>query len=359
MSANSSPPTPELARTVQNGKRKTAKTPVKLPWFWLLLVSSVIFGIYLSLQAPREIGRWYLAAAAEHWTEAEYARALGDSSRATESREKAFACLDEALKRNPEEIDWIFQRAVWKSEAGKFEEALADCKLVGEKVGEPYSVLLLRSQFYQHLGKHAEAVADMEQINALSKLSGSPTRANALNGLSYVKAVGKIDLPQALKDSDESVRAAVAEVQRIEEDNKSEPENIILRLLWQLMRDLTQEGRMAEERAMKMELTMRLDTRGFVNYQLGHFQDALKDLQLAAEKMDDLLYSPAEVTLLRKRSPDGRKVDIKVSGEKQTAAVIFYHRALAHEKLGNASAAEADRKRVRELIGRDGDESLF
>ena len=38
---------------------------------------------------------------------------------------------------------------------------------------------------------------------------------------------------------------------------------------------------------------------------------------------------------------------------------VFYHRALAHEKLGHTAAAAQDWKLARDWIGREPDETLY
>lgn len=301
-----------------HGRLAGQKRPVRrIPWLTLLLISGVVLAVYGYLEGPREIGRWYLAAAAEHWTEAEFAAARGDPSRAAENREQAFDRLEEALRWSPEEPLWIAQRAQWLAAAGKHQEALEDCNLAIEKLGERTSLLGLRMTIYQQLGRHAEAVKDSERINDLSKTSGNPLRPEALNNLAYAKAIGKIDLDTALKEINESLRIG--------------PENALF-----------------------------LDTRGFVRYQKGDYALALEDLQRACRNAEkELANMQKNLGSARKQSPDPRLLEINLMQHKRNLGVIFYHRALIHEKLGHAAAARADHNKVKELIGREGDETLF
>src|SRR5436309_2578884 len=87
----------------------TARPARKIPWLPLLLISAVVLATYAYFEGPREIGRWYIAAADEYWTEAEYATLRGESSRATENQNRAFASLEQALKWAPIEPNYILQ----------------------------------------------------------------------------------------------------------------------------------------------------------------------------------------------------------------------------------------------------------
>lgn len=296
-----------------------------------MLVTGLFLGIYAFLEAPREIGRWHMAAANEFWVEAEIASLKGDSSRAAENREQAFAKLDDALKWSVDEPNWVLQRAKWRLEAGQLDEALADCNTLLSQRGDEPALLLARMEINQQLGRHADAVKDAELVNAISKTSGIPSRGDALNTLAYVKAVANVDLKEALIEAEECVADATAAAQR-------EPNDI----------------------NAKLTLALRQDTRGFLQYQLGHYAPAYKDIDAACKGMDEMLRdTSASFDAKRRGLPDPRMLDILLASRKKASAVVIYHRALVHEKLGHSAAAAADRKRVRELIGRDGDEKLF
>ncbi len=281
-----------------------------------MLVTGIFLGVSAFLEYPREIGRWHLAAAREKWRDAEYGVIQGDLSHVADNRQQAFAKLEDALKWSPEERSFIVQRAKWKLDAGQYEEALRDCNRLLEKFGDGVELLQLRERTHHLMGNHAEAVADAQRVNNLSKTSGIPPRADALNGLAYAKAIGKIDLDSALNDINESLRS---------ETNAAS-----------------------------------LDTRGFIYYQMGKSDRALQDLEVAVREADKWLrfHRPKE-DMKRRVTPDIREFEIKLRKDQQPIAVILYHRALAHEKLGHIAAAAADRQRVRELIGRDGDEKQF
>ncbi len=282
-----------------------------------MLVSGLMLGVYWAWEAPREIGCWHLAAAREYWRDAEFAKVQGNLSLLPENRGKAFAKLEDALKWSPTEKSFLSQRALWKLDCGQYEEALEDADHLLARFPDEVALLRLRGKTLHLLGRHAEAVKDAERINSLSLTSGNPPRAIALNELAYAKAVGKIGLESALQEVNEALKAK--------------------------------------------EYAAFLDTRGFVYYQTGKYDLALQDLDAAAKEIETVqTILNLNAAQERRNAPDIRKYEIDVrKRNEEEFAPYFYHRALVHEKLGHAAAAAADRKRVRELIGREGDEKLF
>ena len=310
------PADPQIPPPTSRPPRATPPQPPWFPWKSILLVSGLMLGVFAVLETPREIGRWHLAAAREHWRDAEYGEIQGDLTLVAENRQKAFAKLDDALKWSPQDLGFLWQRAEWRIELGEYEGALLDSNRLLESFPDDLSLLRLRGKTLHLLARHVEAVKDAEHINNLSKTSGNPQRAVALNEVAYSKAVGKIELESALKEVNEALKS---------------------------------------ERHAAF-----LDTRGFVYYQMGKYDLALKDLESAANQYEAILKFLAESAAKRRKGvPDIRKEEVNARKDNEGAAVVLYHRALAHEKLGHAAAAAADRKRVRELIGRDGDEKLF
>jgi tetratricopeptide (TPR) repeat protein len=307
---------PQIPSPPSRTPRQTQRSESWFPWTSLLLVAGVFLAINAVLEGPREIGRWNMAAAHEYWRNAEYGVIQADLSQVANNRQQAFSKLENALKWSPAEPTFILQRAKWRMEAGQYEDALQDYNVLTEKFGDEVELLQLREKVFHLMGRHAEAVADAQRIDNLSKTSGIPTRAQALNGLAYAKAIGKIQLDSALKEINEALSS-----------NKN---------------------------------AAYLDTRGFIYYQMGKYDLALKDLNPAVSDEEKLLQVVhANSALERRAAPDIRKYEIQHRKENESCAVIHFHRALIHEKLGNTSAAAADRKRVRELIGREGDEKLF
>ena len=348
------PADPHIPQPSSRTPREAPKKAAWFPWTSILLVSGLMLGVYAVLEYPREIGRWHLAAANEFWTEAEIAALPGgDPVREAENRAQAFAKLEQALSWSPGDWRTLLRRARWNSEIGKHESALADCNQVMNQI-EKGSLLGMRMDIYQQLGRHAEAVKDANQLDANSLISGKPPRGEALNNLAYAKALGKIDLPKALQQADESVRSALEEIEQNKMDDEAQG------FLTRSFEAFFGVDHRARDAAAQEQLCLRHDTRGFVHYQLGHYVEALSDLNAAADGYTALL-DERDISLqkLKRAYPDPRSLELEVYKKKRAAAIVLYHRSLAHEKLGHSFPAANDWNRARKLLGREPDEKLF
>jgi tetratricopeptide (TPR) repeat protein len=236
-----------------------------------------------------ELARWRLAAAWEQ-------RLNGDLK-------AALASLDRALVADPENLELLLQRAAWHLEDGAAESALADCDQAAKLRPDDPRVLFQRSQIFQELDRHDEAIADMEQ---LANVGGFSPSAN-LNALAYARAVGQRQLEKALQEVEEALE-------------------------------------------MEGENAAYLDTRGFIHWQLGNLDDALRDMNKAVEEMEATFESGRQqVERIRSITVDSRSVELEFEKQKKGLAVLRYHRGLVYQSQGNEQAAEADFKRVREL----------
>lgn len=286
------------------------------PLFWI-----VLFGFFIPygvVQVPREIGRWHLASALQ-------LKSKGEA-------EAAYQELDAAGYWFPNSPELLLQRAEWKLEDGKPEEALADAKQMVAAGKESYRWLIIHASFLQHAGDFASAVEDWKKIEQFSLRSGNPPRATALNGVAYAEALANVDLDDALKNVDEALELV-----------PNEP-NI-------------------------------LDTRGFVYYRRGDYEPALKDLDQAVKGLDDDLAavdeafgdetSPASYRRAVDMMPRGLKEinPMDAASKRQVyataAAVAHYHRSLVLKELDRKDEAEKDWEIAQKLIGREPDETLF
>lgn len=253
-------------------------------------------------QFPREVARWYHAAAIEN-------RLDGRS-------DQAYRRLDAAISWDPRDPGLIVQRATWLREDERLEEALALCDAALEKNPDFLAARAERSQILQHLGRLADAVQDWKAIARVNEQSSILPDVLIWNALAYARAVANIELAEALADAER----AVARV----------PGNSAL-----------------------------LDTRGFVYYRLGRDAEAKRDLDQAvalAEAQRAPL--PAELPRNRPSSIDPREWSLELKRVDNELAVIVYHRSLVLQRLGDEQGAEADRARVRQL-GFTPDERLF
>jgi tetratricopeptide (TPR) repeat protein len=274
-------------------------------WAGIVMIGFMValaLGPIAYIEVPREIARWHMAAAVEQ-------RLDGDLDAAIES-------LNQALRRYPNQDELYRQRAEWLEENGEYRRALTDANRAIELAGRHAESFILRSQIYQHLKQHAEAIADWGVVLELLEPNGRRARAMALNGRAYARAVGNLELDAALEDIDEAL--------------DTEPDSAAM-----------------------------LDTRGFINYQLGDYEAADVDMQRAVKAIE------AEHDAFTKLVENGRlgvsdvrqfELDLKQHAE--SVAVIRYHRSLVYEKLGKTDLAEEDRTRVRQL-GFEPNEDLF
>lgn len=336
-----------------------------------VLIVAVI-GPCAAIEAPREVSRWYLAAALEEkdaknnqqaearidqairWNPREPTNYLvrAELREAKGDHQGRDADLGKALEYGPENPQLLIDRARLLHKLGRTDEAVAhidkaatltendprvflECaKLLHEfgrteealtyldqaadLEGDSPDALFERAQLLQIWGEHDKAIAAFEEINRQSLASGIPHRSVALNGLAYARAVANQDVEQGLKEIDEA---------------------LALYRNTDSMRD-----------AM-------LDTRGFLYYRAGKYEQALRDLDTALQGMNEL------VTALPPRAPgpplNNGDVDDPLEQSQLSTAVILYHRSLVLEKLGRTDDAKKDFDRARELLGRDPDETIF
>ena len=245
-----------------------------------------------------ELGRWQLAAAWEQ-------RLDGDL-------EAAINSLTLALEVDPHHVEIYLQRAEWHDQLGDRKAALRDYNKVQEFADNDRRMLLGRAMTYHGMGKPAESIRDLEQ---LLEASSGQNLAIALNILAYVRALNNTDLDQALLDIVESIDVLGA-------------------------------------------VPALLDTRGFIRYQLGEFEAARDDLEEAVKGYSEELRSTQRRLKGGQRIIDFRIYQLKVQAEKETFAVVVYHRGLIYEKLGEMELAQVDFDKVREL-GFEPNEDLY
>ena len=275
-------------------------------WFVIGLFISMLLIPVLYAWLPGEVARWYQAAAEEQ-------RLDGDLEGALQS-------LDRALEQFPDRANLLLTRAEWSRESGDYEQALVDCERALTLAPNSPTGLQLRSQILQHLGRFDEAVQDALKLLELSERRFGLGRGSFLNTVAYARALANADLDTALEEINESIRMI-------------EPAN-------------------GPQGAL-------LDTRGFIHYLRGEYQQAKGDMDKAVDLIES---NYAELS--RQLSGeivgaiDLRQGELSKERLAESVAVIRYHRALVYEALGDESAAEEDRQRVREL-GHEPSPALF
>src|SRR5262245_6533379 len=159
---------------------------------WILLL--VLIGPCLVIQAPREIGRWELAAALN-------AREAG-------RRDESYQLLEDAAQWFPGNLQLLLQKADWLTEDRRHEDAAAEWDRILQLPIDDVQTLIVHSQLLQNAGRFAEAVKDWRRLDQLSERSGRPGRAEALNGLAYAQALARTDLDEALDNVTKALELA-------------------------------------------------------------------------------------------------------------------------------------------------------
>jgi len=277
--------------TRPSGAAFGASSPVRGRWAnraAILIVIVLALGPLVYLEGPAEVARWYQAAATERWL-------AGD-------RQAALARLEDSLRWAPEQTDALVCRATWRLEDRDFLQAIADYSAALERGDTNGQALMGRSQAYQYLGRHQEAIQDWRSLLKLGSAAPGPQRAVLLNGLAYARAVGNVELKDALENIIQAINLA------------------------------------GENAAM-------LDTRGYLHFRMGNYQLARPDLDSAVASMERLVQA-METT---RDYVDQREYEQELREAKKSLAVIRYHRALLLEKLEKTKEAEIDLLRVRKL----------
>ncbi len=262
-------------------------------------------------EIPREIAKWYAAAAMEKYLD-------GDLPAAVQ-------VMDQAITWDDANADHYRLRGQWRREAKDYEAALADGNRAVELASQDAQNYIERTQTLQHLGRHREAIDDWTKVIGMSesqstqfsKILGAGSEiAHLYNGRAYARSLGNIEPDLGLKD-----------VQRAIDHFGEHP--------------------------------AYLDTRGHLYYQLGKLQQARADLDAAVDGYEAINARwSKEVESRKNQVVDLRKLDLELRERRLNLAVIRYHRALILQKLGLQTEADADLKRVREL-GYEPSEHLF
>lgn len=263
------------------------------PWFFFAAASLVILIPTLVWQWPHERDRWALAAALR-------VREAGNKAEASEK-------VEEVLKRSPQNLSAYLLRAQWHLDDEEYEKSLADFNHLFELRPNALALYLKRSLVLQKMGRHAEAVADLSEILKRTSVDRPLERASALNAVAYARAVGNLEVAEALKQIREAVK-------------------------------------------ISPDTSAILDTQAFVLYRMGELTEAERVMNRALElfepefkeQQDALAKAAKQTTRTGDREATSKAVQ-------RNAAVLYYHRGVIREKLGAVADAKADFDRVQEL----------
>lgn len=257
------------------------------PWFFFVTILLVVLPT-LVWQWPYERDRWALAAALQ--------------SREAGKAEEAYAQIAKIIDRNPQSLSPRLVRAQWYYDDNQLEESLADINQA-VAVQNDNVILAVRSLTLQKMGRHREAIDDLLEVLSRTSINKPRLRAEALNGVAYARAVGNLELEEALK--------------QIEEAEKIRPDEPHI-----------------------------LDTQAFILFRLGELSDAERVMNRTME-----LYEPEfnERKEALAKSQRGAIAQRELKALQRNAAVLYYHRGLIREKLGAVAEAKEDFDQVQAL----------
>ncbi len=266
------------------------------PALWIRLILTGIVAAAIIRELPREISRWYLAAAREQSVD------LNDHG--------ALERIDRAIDWSRDDYSLYLIRAAWRLQAKQPDGSLADCNQAIRLAPADRRGYELRWQVHMVLGHVEPAMADVqvlvERAQQAYQESKTPAHrfryAESLNARAYGRALSNQKLELAIEDINLAFGVLESE-----------------------------------------DLYSLRDTRGYLYFLTGNYQAARKDLDYAV-RQGRIAYS-IEMDMLnqpeRTVSID-RQLRFETRSRKEGLAVLFYHRGLLHERLGYERKAKED-----------------
>lgn len=260
-------------------------------WIVRLLLVLVALGLLTSMAlkgiGPDYIANWYVKRAADRYMSDDLDGAIADMGR--------------AIAWMPDAPELYYNRAYYRQKAHDLEGSLEDYNRLIELNPNYAPAYTGRSVVYQRLKRHREAIDDLTHAMQLRPKNDH----RLLNHRAYTRAIANMELEEALVDIQ----------QAIDTIGVDEP--------------------------------AYLDTRGYIYYLLGRYEEALQDMdravQLAVQERRRLLQIAAD------RRAGNRQLALVERQLNENEAVMVYHRGLVHEKLGNLEQAHADKTRGLQL----------
>ena len=229
---------------------------MKKLFYAVLLAAMAILAYYYAPHAPHEIANWYHAAALE-------AHLAGNS-------DAAMNFLGQGVAWSPEQPD----------------------------------LYATRSEIYQRMGRHKDAIREQDRIVEICRASPSLSLDRALNGRAYCRALGEIELNEGLEDVQQAIEF---------------------------------EGG---------ESAFYLDTRGYLYYLLGDLDLAERDLVRAKDLAEEMyhigLIEIEQTTYAGLREKQRTQYD-------HFLAVIYHHLGLLYQRQDRTELADRYLSRGDEL----------
>lgn len=221
----------------------------------------------------------------------------------------ALAEVERALGWLPDDSALVYLRAQIYAEDENWEASLQDYTRVIEELAPEFGFAYVkRAAVHEQMGNYLLAMGDVGQAIKLSP----PDNPSLLNHHAYVCGLANSNL-----------EIARAEIDRALELTRAEAERLDLPVI---------------------EPAAFLDTRGFLLYQLGQYDQALSEIEKALHRLSLERKTTLATLTEHEISTSGpmRAYD-RMQGE------ILYHQGLARQSLGKTEAAEKDFRAAIEL----------
>jgi tetratricopeptide (TPR) repeat protein len=292
------PPTFEDGRS----SRRRRASPRAILWLMLLVFVGLLAGGIARSGKWQDVKNWFaemlLQRAQEKWL------ASGDIP-------GALADVEQAAAWSPDDPNIYELRALIRVEMKDLVGALEDYDRLIKFNGRYANAYRGRSQVYQRLNRHREAIDDLTQVIKLS----SERDARSRNDRAYARAIAGVELEDALKDIEEALEYS-AELR----GTPDAPENANAAFL---------------------------DTRGYLHLLLGRPKAAMTDLDQAI-KVAEAEQQQAIRQSKHSRYPPAYQARI-LQQFAHNLAVMYHHRGQVHEALGQVAEAEADLRKGDQL----------
>ena len=306
-------PVPERWEPTEDKRRSAYKNgnPFKTRWVRAFVMLVIVFGVATMLlkdQFPNIMAQWYMQAAVEDLNNGNLESALSNS--------------EGVISWLPEDPRGYYLRAELHREMGDLDAALEDYDKAVELRSNWLPAIAGRANLNLRMKNFEAAVADNTRA---IRLSSEAQEAMYRNNRAYARALGGFELEAGLEDVEAAIESR-------EQDLEYDPGDSMA----------------------KLDLSAYLDTRGYLLHLLGNDERALEDLNRAIELTEE-----AYTRGLGPLAPQGIETNPAIKQQlDESLAVMHEHRALVHEKLGNAEAAKTDHERAQQL-GYDPDAGVF
>jgi tetratricopeptide (TPR) repeat protein len=298
------------ARPSSEAKPSAAEEPRPLPpWrsrrFRLtlaLVLTAVLVGLMIRSQVPHLGAAWHRYSAKQYIAQEKYDEAVRE--------------CDRALAWLPSEAPDLYElRAEIQFKRGDLEAALKDYNKLQELNPNYPEVYERRGFVYQLLGQHDKAVEDAKKLKDWL----GEDDPKGFNQLAYTRAVANQDLDAALADIERALKLLGREG------------------------DEKVAGSTKPDTSKEWSWASYIDTRGFIYYRQGKYQEALVDFDQAIAAI-----TRAGQAELERHSDRAKQALIK-KGSDETLGIMYQHRGLVYEKLGDAAKAQADKEKAKDL----------